>query len=717
MAFSKRVQDIIADSTWSPPRSRSASVSVLMPIFRRNADGLLSKAIDSILGQSFEDIELIIIDDASTDGSAQTIAEFQRRDPRVGCITHPLNVGLPAISEYEAYRKSRGSYLVFAFDDVVFETDAIQKLHEVANGNPGRVIHGEMDLALPGGGSIRLCKGKHSYSLLSQTNFIANSSVMVERDVIEDVGLYDPHIIASRTCDWDLWRRMMKKYPFLDIPVLIGTEYGGARDDSLGSTYPLHSEVMQEYFSIDRDRLLRPSAFENINVWDTPDKCSAGLAISIDRVRRHFATRFWADDQRIPPVQAIAPTRRVVSVVGYADASTMTIFEGLSEIQNGPAIRFVELDSITHNHLIDFISSSDAVIIVRNIHHSISLKTIDICKNLEIPHFYCVDDNLIVLSQEYENDLSLYTVERLRGELVSFSGVLVASPNLKDYFNSEGLHDKIHLIKPSFSEKRFEKCRSIRPQSGEALTVGFLGGDFRAEALEKAVFPALVRLSERRDIRLYCREDMGRNLHNAPFLVKNVPFSDGYEEFLTSWAGLGIDVIVHPQAVTKNAPFKADSIIMNAYYLGAVPVLSKDDQAFSSISEGRGIVLSGSSPEEWYDAILRAADMQAADLDDFVHEAFSPCAALQNIVGLLSNDLITVTDLVIRQEKMRGVLSLITPNNAHLNSYSDDLRHSINSFDVEIENLLKQKKKLAEINNQNLVNSRGGVASVVSLLS
>lgn len=94
-------------------RGPSPRVSVILPTFRRGDSGLLSAAIDSILDQSLRELELLIVDDASTDSTAGIIAEAMLRDPRVSVIRHARNIGLPAVSEYEGYLLARGDRIAF----------------------------------------------------------------------------------------------------------------------------------------------------------------------------------------------------------------------------------------------------------------------------------------------------------------------------------------------------------------------------------------------------------------------------------------------------------------------------------------------------------------------------------------------------------------------------------------------------------------------------
>src|SRR2546423_7953058 len=140
-----RVSDLIKDTVWLPSSNYDMArplISVLLPTFRRGRDGSFLKAANSILGQSLRDLELIIIDDGSTDGTAEQIASLMAADKRVSCLRHPSNIGLPAISEYEAFMRARSDYIAFGFDDFIFEPDALSNLVVFPLTSPRSVVHG-----------------------------------------------------------------------------------------------------------------------------------------------------------------------------------------------------------------------------------------------------------------------------------------------------------------------------------------------------------------------------------------------------------------------------------------------------------------------------------------------------------------------------------------------------------------------------------------------
>lgn len=290
------------------------ALSVLLPTFRRGASGLFWRAATSILDQTFRDLELIIIDDASTDGTADQITRLMAMDGRVSCIRHLRNVGLPAISEYEAYCKTRGTHIAFAFDDFIFEPDALGALYTESVEHDAPVVQGWAQLAMPserpGDAPLMYELGRDYDDIhdLMLTNFIPNSAVMVHRRVLEEVGLYDPHIFLVRVCDWDLWRRVIRRFPWRRSEVFVGIEYGLATKDSLGNTQRLERMSVNEWMNAERDAALRPAALANYDVLMPRPDNSPYTRDQLVQQAATFSAKFWFPPDASDRILAV-PTR------------------------------------------------------------------------------------------------------------------------------------------------------------------------------------------------------------------------------------------------------------------------------------------------------------------------------------------------------------------------------------------------------------------------
>src|SRR4051812_9470354 len=127
-------------------------VGVVLPTWRRAADGSLQRAVESVLGQEFADLELIVVDDGSTDGTRELLRTWQTADPRLVIVRHELRSGLPAVRVNEGIELSRAPLLAFQFDDDVWLPGALDSLvGAVPAGDEPVVVHGAAELHFPNG--------------------------------------------------------------------------------------------------------------------------------------------------------------------------------------------------------------------------------------------------------------------------------------------------------------------------------------------------------------------------------------------------------------------------------------------------------------------------------------------------------------------------------------------------------------------------------------
>jgi glycosyltransferase involved in cell wall biosynthesis len=123
------------DQPDAPPR-----VSVGLPVF--NGEAYLAPAIESILGQTFPDLELIISDNASTDRTADICRSFADQDPRLRYFRQERNLGASPNYDFTFYQ-ARGEYFKWAAHDDVIDPTMIERCVEVLDRYP------DVQLAFP----------------------------------------------------------------------------------------------------------------------------------------------------------------------------------------------------------------------------------------------------------------------------------------------------------------------------------------------------------------------------------------------------------------------------------------------------------------------------------------------------------------------------------------------------------------------------------------
>ncbi len=193
-------------------------VSVVMPVYNREM--FVAEAIESILGQTFVDFELIIVDDGSQDGSAAIIGDFARQDERIRVIRHERNLGMSS-ARNSGMGASRGKFVAAMDCDDISLPERLERQVEHMGANPAIGVLGAGAQAV----SVDLLPLyrfdlPERHALIAFNVFVASffvhSTVMMRRQLLESVGGYAP---SQRTAiDTELWTRLMWRTRFANLP-------------------------------------------------------------------------------------------------------------------------------------------------------------------------------------------------------------------------------------------------------------------------------------------------------------------------------------------------------------------------------------------------------------------------------------------------------------------------------------------------------------------
>lgn len=184
-------------------------VTIVLPTY--NGSKYIKQSIDSCLNQTYRNIELIIMDDGSTDETPEIIKFY--KDERIKIITHKMNKGLSTALN-RGFAQSKGEYLTWTSDDNYYVENAIERMLEFLKEKKCDFVYtdfygfSEDSLNIT---SITLPKNPE----LEKRNTIGPCFIY-SRCVKENVGDYDPSIILAE--DYDYWIRISKKYKMYHLP-------------------------------------------------------------------------------------------------------------------------------------------------------------------------------------------------------------------------------------------------------------------------------------------------------------------------------------------------------------------------------------------------------------------------------------------------------------------------------------------------------------------
>jgi len=288
-------------STGRSANSDRARVSIVIPT--HNRAGLLRLAIDSALAQTYPQVELIVVDDGSTDGTAAVVAQYGERVTYLRQANRDV-----AAARNTGVRAASGDYLAFLDDDDLILPDKIERQMQVLAARPEvALVHCGYDYVDERGRRVGrtalLPEGQVLKQLLCR-NFIWVGGPLIRRRALDQVGLFDESIPAI-SADWELWLRIaMAGLPFACVQEPLGA-------------YRIHSDSMLA----DVARLERATVAILHKVFSRPDHLPAGVAAmegqAYARWRlwlgcRYCAAGQWGDGRR-NLAQALALHPRILN--------------------------------------------------------------------------------------------------------------------------------------------------------------------------------------------------------------------------------------------------------------------------------------------------------------------------------------------------------------------------------------------------------------------
>jgi len=193
-------------------------VSIIMPTFERAA--VITKSLESVGNQSFDDYELIIIDDGSVDNTGFLVERYLkehsfRHQPR---YLKQENQG-PSSARNQGIALCRAELIAFIDSDDTWNRDKLRKQVDYLNSHlETAMVYSDVRYICPDDQTVHNClksayedlsSGKIFNNLIKQS-FIITSTVMVRKHVFDNSGLFNESMRVSE--DWELWLRIAEKY-------------------------------------------------------------------------------------------------------------------------------------------------------------------------------------------------------------------------------------------------------------------------------------------------------------------------------------------------------------------------------------------------------------------------------------------------------------------------------------------------------------------------
>jgi len=208
-------------------------VSVIIPTYNRAS--YLKEAVQSVLGQTFQDFELIVVDDGSTDSTPSVLQVFAD----VITYIYQENKGVSS-ARNTGLERAAGSLIALLDSDDLWDPQKLEVQTRFFRSRPEALICQTQEIWIRNGRRVNP-KAYHRkqagdvFGISLQRCMVSPSAVMFRKRLLDEVGLFDTRLPACE--DYDLWLRVSCRHPVHLIPQALTIKRGG-HSDQLSTTVP-----------------------------------------------------------------------------------------------------------------------------------------------------------------------------------------------------------------------------------------------------------------------------------------------------------------------------------------------------------------------------------------------------------------------------------------------------------------------------------------------
>lgn len=313
-------------------------ISILLPCF--NSQQWIGESLSSILKQSYNNIELLIYNDGSTDGTLDLINSFSKSSKKIKLINSDSNKGI-VIALNELVKVSQGSYIARMDADDIAHPDRLQKqIDFISTSNTD--LCGSWFTEI-GGGPKRTTRWPTSHEAIEAAllfqNSICHPTVMAKRQVFDDFPYRNEFNFAE---DYDFFIRAIQKYKFANIPEAL-------------LNYRRHPTQATQAKKEDMERvtkLIRISALANAGIYPTSEESRIHHLIraphSITNIQDLNSIEKWLfsllRDSKSPEFNSVIASQWIRACIRAAPLG----FSMIKKFQSSLLLKETEISLLTH---------------------------------------------------------------------------------------------------------------------------------------------------------------------------------------------------------------------------------------------------------------------------------------------------------------------------------------------------------------------------------
>lgn len=201
-------------------------ISVVMPTY--NYGHLIEESITSVLNQTHQNVELIVVDDGSTDNTEATVKELAAKDDRIVYIK--ISNSKNPTARNTGFLAAKGDYIATIDSDDLWPREKLDHQLKVLKDNPDAIVLGNVRrFYVDKNGAIQWTTTTHLPSLsgdyvhnvmsMATNQMVHFNTLLARAEIIKKEGLWDPLVVTAH--DWENWIRLAKKYSFVHLDEIL----------------------------------------------------------------------------------------------------------------------------------------------------------------------------------------------------------------------------------------------------------------------------------------------------------------------------------------------------------------------------------------------------------------------------------------------------------------------------------------------------------------
>ncbi len=243
--------------------NKDTLVSVVIPVFNR-ADRI-RLALQSIQAQTYADWEAIVVDDGSSDGSAEVVDSLAHAEPRIRLIRHEKNKGAQA-ARNTGIRASRGEWIAFLDSDDEWLPQRLEAGLSLAQKTSVSVVHSECYIKNDNNNELKIFGISHKsgnlYKNLLKHPGPMYQGLLVKKESLERIGYLDETILSYQ--EWDTTMRLAQyyKFEFVETPLFI---YHCHKDETISKDMKRDADGWAQIVEKNRKEIFEVAGREALN--------------------------------------------------------------------------------------------------------------------------------------------------------------------------------------------------------------------------------------------------------------------------------------------------------------------------------------------------------------------------------------------------------------------------------------------------------------------